>query len=367
MRQMEIEQYILRRKTSIERLNGRIKDFEVFDFNYIPSRPLMREEIKPMVDSFLRYDKTNIPNNLVIVGSKGTGKTLTIRYLKNYFEAKSGLKILYANCRQLNTSFKIIAGLLNIKPRGLCLNELYDRFRAAYPQKTIIILDEVDLISEKDRKKDILYFLSRADRSYMSVLLSNSPRFLTSMDAPTCSSLQPSIIHFKNYNAIEIAKILTERARAGLRHYNLKVISQIAALTTQFTNSDVRVAIKTLYYWATHTERSVKDNFHKAQKDVVVDIVNDLNEHNILILKAIAETKEKFVKAVYERYKYFSKAHGLDGFSYVYFYNTLSYLQSLGLILLFSTKINRVYTNTINLTFEPSIIESIYNIRFSSS
>ena len=79
---MEIEQYILKRESSIEKLKGQIKNFEVFDFNYIPSRPLMREEIKPMVDSILRYDKTNIPNNLVIVGSKGTGKTLTIRYLK---------------------------------------------------------------------------------------------------------------------------------------------------------------------------------------------------------------------------------------------------------------------------------------------
>jgi len=350
---MEIEQYILKRENSIEKLNSRIKKFEVFDFNFIPSRPLMREEIKPMVDSFLRYDKTNIPNNLVIVGSKGTGKTLTIRYLKNYFEVKSSLKILYANCRQLNTSFKIIAGLLNIKPRGLCLNELYDRFKAAYPQKTVIILDEVDLISEKDRKKDILYFLSRADSNYMSVLLSNSPRFLSTLDAPTCSSLQPSIIHFKNYNAIEITRILKERAHAGLRHCNQAVLSEIACLTTQYTNSDVRVAIKTLYYWATHAEKSVRDNFQRAQKDIVVDIVNDLNDHNILILKAISETREKFVKSVYERYKQLSRAHGLDGFSYVYFYNTLSYLQSLGLILLFSTKINRVYTNTINLTFEP--------------
>jgi Cdc6-like AAA superfamily ATPase len=114
-------------------------------------------------------------------------------------------------------------------------------------------------------------------------------------------------------------------------------------------------------------EKSVKDSFQRAQKDIVVDIVNDLNDHNILILKAISETREKFVKSVYERYKQLSRAHGLDGFSYVYFYNTLSYLQSLGLILLFSTKINRVYTNTINLTFEPSVINSIHNIRFEAS
>lgn len=362
---MEIETYILKKEASIEKLKDRIKNFSVFDFNHIPSKPLMRKEVRPIVDSLLRYDKTNIPNNLAIIGSRGSGKTLTVRYLKNIFETKYNLKVLYANCRQLNTSFKIISGLLNLKPRGHSLNELYDKFTEAYSHKTILILDEVDLISEKDKNKDIFYFLSRSDKSYMSVLLSNNPRFLNSLDVSTHSSLQPEVVLFKNYDALEIRRILQERARAGLKHYSMSVISQIAAFTTQLTNSDVRVAIKTLYYWATFTEKSVKECFSKAQKDVVVDVINDLNDHNILILKAVAEVKEKFVKSVYERYRQLSRTKGMEGFSYVHFYNSLSYLQSLGLILLFLTKVNRAYTNTLSLIFDPSIIESIYRTRFS--
>ena len=361
---MEIEQYILRKGASLDKLKKRISNFEVFDFNYIPARPLMREETKPIVDSLLRYDKTGIPNNLIVVGSRGSGKTLTIKYLKKVFEAESKLKVLYANCRHLNTSFKIIAGLLNLKPRGHCLTELYSKFKERYPQKTILVLDEGDLISEKDKNKDIFYFLSRSDRNYMTILLSNNPRFLNSLDAPTRSSLQPEVIHFKDYNAVEIKKILHERARAGLKNYNLNVIAQIAALTTQLTNSDVRVAIKTLYYWATRTEKTIKDNFNKAQKDIVFDVINNLNDHNILILKAISEIREKFVKAVYQRYRQISTKQGIEGFSYVYFYNYLTYLQSLGLILLFLTKVNRAYTNTINLNFDPSIIDSIYGTKF---
>lgn len=361
---MEIKTYIVKKAATIERLKNRIKNFEVFDFNYIPEKPLMREEIKTVVDSILRYDKTNIPNNLVIVGSRGCGKTLTIKYLKNIFSEKSGLTILYANCRQLNTSFKIISSLLNLQPRGFSLNELYEKFRETYANKTILILDEVDLISEKDKNKDIFYFLSRSDKNYMAVLLSNNPRFLNSLDAPTRSSLQPEVIHFKNYNAVEIRRILRERARSGLRHYSMRVLSQIAANTTQYTNSDVRVAIKTLYYWATGTEKSIKDNFHKAQKDVVYDVVNDLNDHNFLILRAICMAREKFVKEVYLVYKELCAVQKMEGFSYVYFYNSLAYLQSLGLILLFLTKVNRAYTNIVNLTFEPPILNTIYQARF---
>lgn len=360
---MEIEKYIYKKEASLDSLRKRIKNFEVFNFNYIPAKPLMRKEVKPIVDSILRYNKTNVPNNLVIVGSRGSGKTLTIKYLKKVFEEKYDLKLLYANCRHLNTSFKILTGLLGLKPRGHSLSELYGKFRDAYPQKIIVILDEVDLISEKDKNKDIFYFLSRSDRNYMTILLSNNPRFLNSLDDPTRSSLQPQVIYFKNYDSIEIKKILSERAKAGLKSRNLNIISQVAALTTRLTNSDVRVAIKALYYWATRTEQTIKDNFNKAQKDIVFEIVNNLNDHSVLILKAVSEIREKFVRSVYAKYCLLCKKHGLEGFSYVYFYNSLSYLQSLGLILLFLTKVNRTYTNTINLTFDPSVINSIYNKR----
>ena len=347
----------------LERLQKRIRDFRVFDFNYIPPKPLMRQEVKPIIDSILRYEKTTIPNNIAIVGSRGSGKTLTIKYLQKVFEEKPGLKILYANCRQLNTSFKIMAGLLNLKPRGYSLPELYDKFKEKYTQKTILILDEADLI-DKEKNASILYFLSRSDRPYMTILLSNNPKFLNVLDEPTRSSLQAELMNFKDYNALEIKSILRRRAKLGLNNYSPDILSQIAALTTRLTNSDVRVAIKCLYYWATHTERSIKDNFNKAQKDIVVDVVNDLNDNNIIILKAIADIKEKFVKTVYEKYRQLSKIQGQDGFSYVYFYNSLSYLQSLGLLILFSTKVNRAYTNTISLTFDPAIINTIYDVRF---
>ena len=360
---MEIEKYILRKEASFESLKKRIRDFRVFDFNYIPPKPLMRQEVKPIIDSILRYQKTSIPNNIVIVGSRGSGKTLTIKYLKKVFEEKPDLKILYANCRQLNTSFKIIAGLLNLKPRGYSLPELYEKFKEKYNQKTILILDEADLI-DKDKHSGILYFLSRSDRSYMTILLSNNPRFLNTLDDPTRSSLQPEVIHFKDYNALEIKRILRGRAKIGLNNYSSDILSEIAALTTRLTNSDVRVAIKCLYYWATHTEKNIKDNFNKAQKDIIFDVVNDLNDNNILILKAISEVREKFVKTVYERYRQLTKSQGEDGFSYVYFYNSLSYLQSLGLILLFSTKVNRAYTNTISISFDPAITDTIYRARF---
>jgi hypothetical protein len=44
MRQMDIEQYVSQRQHSLNKGNSRISDFKVFDFNYVPDKPLMREE-----------------------------------------------------------------------------------------------------------------------------------------------------------------------------------------------------------------------------------------------------------------------------------------------------------------------------------
>jgi hypothetical protein len=81
-------------------------------------------------------------------------------------------------------------------------------------------------------------------------------------------------------------------------------------------------------------------------------------------LKAALSHQESFVKDTYEAYRKISARHNEEPFSYVHFYSNLSYLQSLGLILLVSTKVNRTYTNRVQLTFDPSILTTIWEMRF---
>ncbi len=93
------------------------------------------------------------------------------------------------------------------------------------------------------------------------------------------------------------------------------------------------------------------------------DVVKDLNDKNLLILQAALSQRTGFVKDVYETYRKISAQFNEEAFSYVHFYSNLSYLQSLGLILLISTKVNRAYTNRIQLTFDPSILVTVLKIR----
>lgn len=361
---MEIHEYLRQKEKHLSRGMANIRDLRVFDFNYIPRKPLMRRELKGVIDGLLRYQKTGIANHMLIFGSRGSGKTLGVKYLQKLFQER-GLPVSYANCRSHNTSFKILAHLLAVRPRGTSLEELWQRFTTAHPGPTVLVLDEVDLISEKDRNKDILYLVSRSHENYMAILLSNSPKFLSSVDESIRSTLQPEVIHFRSYSAPEIRTILEQRARLGLASVPGARLGKIAALTARNTNSDVRVAIKTLYYSALEPGVPVEEHFERARRDILADIINDLNDKNLLILRAAVANPEKHMKAVYEGYRRLSRQAREEPFSYVYFYSNLSYLQSLGLILLVSTKVGRAYTNKIQLLFAPETFLGIWEKRFS--
>ena len=73
---------------------------------------------------------------------------------------------------------------------------------------------------------------------------------------------------------------------------------------------------------------------------------------------------ERYVKSIYERYRRLSQQSGEEPFSYVYFYTNLSYLQSLGLILLISTKVRRAYTNRVQLLFSGELFQAVWKSRF---
>jgi len=361
---MEIQEYVAEKEKRLARSSQRIRNFEVFDFNYIPEKPLMRDEVKPIVDALLRYEKTGIANHLLLVGSRGSGKTLLVKYLMKVLALKHDLGFEYANCRTHNTSFKILASLLGVRPRGLALEELWERFKAGHGGKTVLVLDEVDLLSEKDTRKDILYLVSRSQENYMAVLLSNNPKFLGLLDESVRSTLQPEVVHFRNYSAPQIERILRERAVLGLRRVPKVLLRKIAALTARNTNSDVRVGIKTLYYSALEPQAGLSENFERARRDILIELIRDLNDRNLLILKSAQDVGESHVKAVYERYRQLSARFQEEPFSYVHFYSNLSYLQSLGLILLVSTKVGRTYTNRIQLLFSPELLQAVWEARF---
>jgi Cdc6-like AAA superfamily ATPase len=198
----------------------------------------------------------------------------------------------------------------------------------------------------------------------MVVMLSNSPQPLKQLDAATRSSLQPMPLHFRGYDAEQLRKILEDRAERGLRDWDPAALAQIAALTVKRTNADARVAIKTLFYTVTRPSEDLEVCFEAARRDIVVDMINDLTDANLMILRAAATCRSDLARDIYERYCAYSREQREKPFSYVHFCSNLSYMQSMGLIALVSTKIDRVYANRIQLTFDPAVATDLCELRF---
>jgi Cdc6-like AAA superfamily ATPase len=199
----------------------------------------------------------------------------------------------------------------------------------------------------------------------MVILLSNSPRLMQAIDPSARSTLQPAILHFRNYDADQLYRILRARAEQGLHAHCEEDLSKIAALTRRNTNSDVRVAIKCLFYKATEPSLDVDSAFEQASRDVVVDVVRDLNDKCLIILESVRRSTGRFVKDVYRCYKRLSDAAGETPFSYMHFYNNLSYLQSCGLIILVAARVARTYTNRIRLLADAEVVADAFKQRFA--
>jgi Cdc6-like AAA superfamily ATPase len=362
-----LNQFIAEVEERQEKLRKAVRNSEVFDFNYIPQKIFIRQETRQIIENILSFESVGVPNNMFIYGARGSGKTVILKYLTSYLAAgrKLSVPVRFVNCRHHNTSLKILAEILGIEANGLGAAELYHKLIKTH-DKLIIVLDEADLISRKERTADILYYLSRAEKKYMLILLSNNPSLYRRIDEATKSSLQLENLYFKNYNGEEMLEILRNRCEEGvIRDMDSYDLARIAGMASNECNSDARIAIKALQYLTTQKYEDIRENFDKAKKDILVELLANQSDQVILILTAALKSPDKLVKSVYFVYSITCKEQNIKPFTYQHFYNQLSYLQSTGLIMLISTREKSGNPNKIETLFDHNILSQIYQYRFS--
>ena len=84
---------------------------------------------------------------------------------------------------------------------------------------------------------------------------------------------------------------------------------------------------------------SIEECFEQARKEIIVDMITDLSDSTLMILQSAVKSSSAFTRDIYKTYCKLSTSNYEKPFSYVYFNSNLSYLQSLGLIALISTKV----------------------------
>jgi cell division control protein 6 len=321
--------------------NGIFKDKTLLQNSYqpedIPHRTKQIEQIASILAPVLRGDRTS---NLFLYGKTGTGKTLSIQYVKNELmkrvkkDADFKLRIEYLNCKLKkvsDTEYRILAELIKkfggeVPATGLPTQSVYDKFLDTIDsekQTIVLILDEIDQTTKKI-SDGFLYNLTRLNSELTKsqicfVGISNNLTFLDELDPRVKSSLSEEEIVFDPYNALQLKDILTKRAKDVFREGVVQegVISKCAALAA-VEHGDARRALDLLRIAGELAERDnskkifikhLDEANDKVERDKVLDVIKSEPKQFQVVLSSIIQLSEKnpnyhiFTGEVYNIYR----------------------------------------------------------------
>jgi len=299
----------------------------------IPHRDKEIEQIASILAPALRQERTS---NLFVYGNTGTGKTLSIHYLKNELlkrSDKSPLRVEYLNCKLrkvADTEYRILAELIKkfgheVPATGLPTDQVYNKFIEVIEQEKqfiILILDEVDQIVKK-MSDGFLYNLMRINtelsKTQLSVIgISNDVTFLDNIDPRVRSSLSEEEIIFPPYNALQLQDILKTRAELAFKKNVVGegVIAKCAAIAAR-EHGDARRALDLLRVAGELTEREglakislkyIDQANAKIEKDKILSIIETEPKQFQAVILAIIELSDKnkdkiFTGEVYQVYQ----------------------------------------------------------------
>jgi cell division control protein 6 len=327
-----------------------VKNGEVFVLEYIPEKILLREQAVEIESIMGSYITRGLVDHILISGLRGTGKTLTIRYLLKLaekFAENEGVKIqtFYIPVETHRTSYSILREITGLR-KGLPPEDLYKEARKRINERrTIIALDEADRLKDHG----ILYFLTR-NTSSMVITIVTSPFWTEKLDDRIQSSFQPIPIHFPEYKAEELFEILKQRAEMGLYHYDLNGIAYLAHNVADDLKGDARcgiLALKHMGKWDKWDGDAADRAIVAGVRELEWMLLRKINKRELLILYLLSSRPDGMgTAALYDKY---NEAFGKSKYT---FFSDLDELEKLNLI-------STVGRNELKHGGQPFIVRSL--------
>src|SRR3990167_6887621 len=301
------------------------KNKSVLQNNYQPKEiPYREEQIKQIASILAPILRGERPSNLFLYGKTGSGKTLSIQYVREGLMKRAdkindfSLRIEYLNCKLKkisDTEYRILAELTRklggeVPDTGLPTESVYNRFIDlidSEKQLVILILDEIDQTVKKI-SDGFLYNLTRLNselsKSQICVVgISNDLTFLEGLDPRVRSSLSEEEIVFPPYNAMQLKEILKHRAKEVFKENVLHegVIEKCAAFAAR-EHGDARRALDLLRIAGELAERDgskrvllkhIDEANNKIERDKILDVVRTEPKQFQLVLYSIINLSKK--------------------------------------------------------------------------
>lgn len=303
-------------------------DKAILQSNYIPNEiPHRGEQIKQVASILAPVLRGERTSNLFLYGKTGTGKTLSILYVRDELlrrvkkDSDFKLRIEYLNCKLKkvsDTEYRILAELIkkfgkNVPNTGLPTETVYNKFLEiidSEKQFLVLILDEVDQAVKKI-SSDFLYNLTRLNSELSKtqiciVGISNDLTFLEGIDPRVRSSLSEEEIIFPPYNALQLQEILNHRSDLAFKENVVQegVIAKCAAFAAR-EHGDARRALDLLRIAGELAERDgakkilikhIDEANTKIEKDKILDVIKTEPKQFQYVLHSIINLCEKSKK-----------------------------------------------------------------------
>ncbi|MBP7708461.1 orc1/cdc6 family replication initiation protein [Candidatus Pacearchaeota archaeon] len=284
--------------------NSLFREKSVLQTNYtpqsIPHRDHQIEHVASILAPILRGERAS---NLFVYGKTGTGKTLSVQYVREELTKRAKeigveIRIEYLNCKLkkvADTEYRILAALIDllggkVADTGLPTGQVYSKFVELIDTKkqtVVVIFDEIDQAIKKI-DDGFLYNLTRLNselsKAQISFIgISNDVTFLENIDPRVRSSLGEEEIVFPPYNAVQLKDILNERCKQAFKDnvVDEAVISKCSAFAAR-EHGDARRALDLLRIAGELAEREgelriseayIDQANQKIEKDKILDIV----------------------------------------------------------------------------------------------
>jgi cell division control protein 6 len=191
-----------------------IRNEQALDYEFLPKLLPFREgEQKYLAECIKPLFTSRSGRNVLIHGMPGIGKTAATRaVLRDLEENTDEIYVVYINCWQHNTTYKILIETCDQLGYKFTQNknttELMKVIASICNKKAaVFVFDEIDKVEEFDFLYSILMDVYRK----AVFLITNYKSWLMELDERIRSRLTPELVEFKQYNAQETREILKQR------------------------------------------------------------------------------------------------------------------------------------------------------------
>lgn len=206
--------------------NGILRSETYLSPDHVPEKPVGREsEIRRIADAIRPLTKKRTPDNLLVYGPAGVGKTTSVKHTFQRLDEETRVKTVYVNCWKYNTRPSLLTELLiqlgyPAPRKGKPVDELLSKIGEWLNKNRgfAVALDEFDQL---DEKTEVIYDLQMlnadSENKLGTVMVSNQHPRTLNLDPRSQSRLNCQTLEYQPYTAPQLQQILEKRVEQAFR------------------------------------------------------------------------------------------------------------------------------------------------------